>query len=290
MSIDLEHALTTIRQAVHLGAEAGMRRWRKPFDIELKADQSVVTIADREAEQAIFKLLRHEYPEHAILGEESGAQDKDSRYRWIVDPIDGTLGFSRGGISWGPLIALEEDGVIIAGALGLPVLGDFYVAAKGLGCWNGKRRMQVSSCSTWSEATLSLGELHRLMGDEYGDAVRELCRKSKSARCYGDCAAVTLVLEGRAEAYIEAGVKVWDLGPMPILLSEAGGRFTDLDGGSDLAKGTALGTNGLLHDELLEKLRSSRAQSAEGRSAEFSGNRPAGHSKRPNPASPSCRG
>lgn len=254
MGLDLEQALETVRYAASRGAEAAMRRWRHAFDIETKADQTVVTIADKEAEVAILEVIRTQYPDHAILGEESGAHDKDSRYRWIVDPIDGTLGFSRGGICWGPLVALEEDGVVVAGALGLPALGELYAAAKGLGCWNGDRRVQVSDCDDWSQATLSLGELHRLMQDDYAAPIRDLCASAKSARCYGDCAAVTLVLEGRAEAYIEAGVKVWDLAPMPILLSEAGGVFTDLDGGQDLTKGTALGTNGKLHAELLAKL------------------------------------
>ncbi|MCA8970957.1 MAG: inositol phosphatase [Planctomycetes bacterium] len=255
MNIDLEHALETVRLAATRGAEAALRRFRKNIDIELKSDKSVVTIADREAEAAIIDVLRSRFPDHAILGEESGAHERRSPYRWIVDPIDGTLGFSRGSSFWGPLVALEHEGKILAGALGLPALGELYVAARGLGCWNGDRRLRVSSIDTWSDATLSLGELRRLVQGEFEHPVLELCRTAKSARCYGDLAAVTLVLEGRAEAYIEGGVKIWDLAPLPVLLEEAGGRFTDMTGSQNLELGNGIGTNGLVHEYVLEHFR-----------------------------------
>lgn len=258
MSLDLEHAFDTARKAATKGAEAAMRHWRQDLAIETKADESVVTIADREAEDAILSVLRAEFPEHALLGEETGEHGSATGYRWIVDPVDGTLGFSRGGVCWGPLVALEADGEIVAGALGLPALGELYVAGKGLGCWNGKRRVHVSDERDWKNSILSLGELNRLMKDDYAAPIRELSASAKSARCYGDCAAVTLVLEGRAEAWVEAGVKIWDVAPMSILLSEAGGTFTDMDGGHDLSKGTAVGTNGHVHELVLAKLQESR--------------------------------
>lgn len=257
MSIDLEHALDTVRHAAKMGGEAALRRFRKDFDIEVKADQSIVTIADREAEAAIIDVLRAQFPDHRILGEESGAHAQSSPYRWIVDPIDGTLGFARGSCFWGPLIALEYEGKILAGALALPALDQFYSAARGLGSWHGDRRLQVSKVADWSQSILSLGELRRLVAPPYGDAITGLAVSAKSARCYGDLAAATLVLEGRAEAYVEAGVKIWDLAPLPVLFEEAGGRFTDLAGGNDLDGGNAIGSNGLVHDHVLAVMRSS---------------------------------
>lgn len=248
--MDLERALDTAKRAAEAAGEAALRWWRHDPRVELKPDRTPVTEADTAAEAAILAVISEAFPDHDVLAEESGSHGRGSAYRWIVDPLDGTRGFARGASFWGPLIALEHDGDVLAGALGLPALGELYVAARGLGCSLNGARLSVSETSDWADATLSLGELSRLLAPPLRSAVCELAQTAASARAYGDLAAVTLLLQGRAEAWIEAGVKVWDIAPMRVLVEEAGGRFADLAGGCDLTRGEVLATNGRVHDHV----------------------------------------
>jgi len=115
--LDVAEAARVAALAAQAGGAAALRHWRGTYEVETKPDGSRVTVADREAEVAILAVLREHYPEHAVLAEESGASGAEGAPRWIVDPVDGTHGFTRGGESWGPLVALEVDGVMVAGAL-----------------------------------------------------------------------------------------------------------------------------------------------------------------------------
>jgi histidinol-phosphatase len=172
------------------------------------------------------------------------------------DPLDGTRGFSRGGSFWGPLVALEHRGEIVAGAAALPASGELYFAARGRGCHRGDgARVQLSGIEDWAEATLSVGEVPRLVATPQADGVLALVRTAASTRCYGDVGGALMVLAGHAECWLEAGVRVWDLGPMPILFEEAGGTFTDLAGARTLAGGSAVATNGRVHEFVSQQLR-----------------------------------
>lgn len=253
--VDLARALTVARRAVSAAAEASLKHFRRGVAVETKPDRTPVTAADREAEAAIVAVIRDAFPDHGILGEESGAHATGSTCRWIVDPLDGTRGFSRGGYFWGPLVALEARGEIVVGAMALPVLGETYWAAKGQGAFRDGERLHVSGIADWREATVSFGELGRLLEPPYQDGVGELARTAASARCYGDLAGAVLVLTGRAEAWIECGVKVWDVAPVKILVEEAGGRFTDMAGTGSVESGHAVATNGRVHDHVLRTLR-----------------------------------
>jgi histidinol-phosphatase len=242
------------RRAVEAAGAEAMAVFRGDLGLETKSDGSPVTRADRNAERAILSIVREADPEASILAEESGAATGTGTGRWIVDPLDGTRGFSRGGSFWGPMVAYERDGEILAGAIALPALGLVYWAARGKGCFRGAERLRVSSRSRWEDATLSLGELARLLAPPRGDAIRALTSRASSTRCYGDLAGCAMLLDGRAEVWIEAGVREWDLSPLRILVEEAGGRFTDFDGGTDLSSGCAVASNGPLHDEVLAVL------------------------------------
>ncbi|MFQ5505614.1 MAG: inositol monophosphatase family protein [Planctomycetota bacterium] len=253
--LDLEPALDTARRAVARAGEAALRRFHEGVAVELKEDLSPVTVADREAEAEILQVLREAYPSHDVLGEESGgAQGRASPWRWIIDPIDGTRGFSRGGSFWGPLLALEEQGEVVVGAMALPALGESYWAAKGLGAWCDGTRLRVSDIDDLAQATLSLGELKRLLGEPWRGGVSALMRRVASTRCYGDLASWAMLLRGRAELCLEAGVEVWDLAAAKILVEEAGGRFTNFSGGPSLDPGNGLASNGRLHETALAAL------------------------------------
>ncbi|MAE77593.1 MAG: inositol phosphatase [Planctomycetes bacterium] len=250
MSALIEAAAQTAQRAAIAAARVALPHFARGVDVEHKADDSPVTIADREAERAIIDIIRAAFPDHDVIGEETGEHVRGAQYRWYVDPIDGTRGFTRGGSFWGPLIALAEGSEVLAGALGLPVLGDVYWAGRGLGCHKNDTRLALSTVEDWSEATLSLGELRRLLAPPYRDSITRLASTAASARCYGDLASATQLLDGRAEAWVEAGVKAWDIAPMQVLVEEAGGVFRDLEGNRDFKTGTAIATNGRVRIDL----------------------------------------
>lgn len=254
-ALDLRLALDTARRAVRAASAASLRHFRRGVRVEVKPDRTPVTAADRDSEAAIVRVVRRAFPDHAILGEESGAHPGDAGWRWIVDPIDGTRGFARGGSFWGPLLALEHRGEVVVGAMALPALGQTFWAARGRGAYlqhgRGKpERLHVSRVADWEQATLSVGEMRSLLADRAA-AVERLVTTAASARCYGDLAGCAMVLLGRAEAWIEAGVKEWDLAPLEVLVEEAGGRFTDLEGRPTIASGHCLASNGLVHEHVL---------------------------------------
>jgi histidinol-phosphatase len=254
MSLDLARALDVARSAVEAASRASMVHFERGVLVEKKTDRSPVTAADRDSEAAILSLIRAQFPTHRVLAEESGVHPGDPDHRWIVDPLDGTRGFSRGGAFWGPLVAYEYKGEICAGAMALPVLGETYWAALGMGAFKNDARVRVSTIQDWSEATLSLGEMSHLMKPPFFGGVVDLVRTAASTRGYGDPGGCAMLLQGRCEAWLEAGVKTWDLAPQKILVEEAGGRFTDLGGATTIENGNCIATNGRVHDHVLAVL------------------------------------
>jgi histidinol-phosphatase len=255
MPLDIERAAAVARAAAAAAGAAALRHWRAGVRVERKADRTPVTVADQEAEAAALAVIEAAYPDHGIVSEESGARRPAAPLRWIVDPLDGTRGFTRGGPFWGPTVALEQDGEIVAGALGLPALGELYWAARGLGCWCNGQPLRVSAVDALEAATLSLGELPFLLQPPHGEGVLQLIGAVESARAHGDLYAATLVLAGRADLWLEAGVRVWDIAPLPVLVAEAGGRFSDFAGQPTVTSGQAVASNGRLHDVALAYLR-----------------------------------
>jgi histidinol-phosphatase len=256
-TVDLEKAMNVARSAVEAASAASLRHFRTGVRVEVKPDRTPVTAADRESEAAIFRVVREAFPSHAFLGEETGEHAGIAGARWIVDPLDGTKGFTRGRTFWGALVGFELDGRIAAGAMAMPGEGEVYWAARGHGAWlsrNGGNPVRVSAIADWADATLSIGEPHVLFKSPMLERVARLAIEAQNARCYGDLAGCALVLKGQAEAWIEAGVKIWDLAPLQILTEEAGGRFTDLDGKPTVASGACVASNGLVHERVLRAL------------------------------------
>lgn len=247
-------AMETARHAAETGAQVALGYFSKGLSPEIKEDRSPVTLADREAEAAIVSRILTSFPEHSILGEETGFTQRDPENRWIIDPIDGTKGFIRGGGFWGSLVALEHAGEIVAGAAALPVQGKTYWAGKGLGCFLNGERIFASKVDDLRNATLSLGEMPHLLRTIGPEIFNQLLAEVDSARCYGDPGALMMVLDGLADVWLEAGVKTWDLAPSKILIEEAGGRFSNFAGGNSLDDGNAVISNGLLHNVVLEKI------------------------------------
>src|SRR5512141_2178831 len=234
--LDLAKAMDVARRAAEAASAATLAHFRRGVRVEVKPDRTPVTQADRDSEAAILAVVREAFPEHGFLGEETGAHAGSAETRWIVDPLDGTKGFTRGRGFWGALVALEHRGRVVAGAMALPALGETYWAARGLGAWlrggdgAAPTRLRVSAIADWGDATLSFGEPHVLFRPPMLERLASLALSSQAARCYGDLAGCGLVLQGKAEAWVEAGVQIWDIAPLQILVEEAGGTFTDLAG------------------------------------------------------------
>lgn len=260
LDLDLAKAMDTARRAAEAASAASLAHFRRGVRVERKPDRTPVTQADRDSEAAILAVVREAFPDHGFLGEETGTHAGTSAAtRWIVDPLDGTKGFTRGRGFWGALVALEHEGRIVAGAMALPALGETYWAAKGRGAFvrtagGEPARLQVSRISAWEDATLSYGEPHVLFRPPMLDRLAALALGAQAARCYGDLAGCALVLRGQAEAWVEAGVQIWDLAPLQILVEEAGGTFTDLDGKPTHASGSCVASNGLVHAHVLRAL------------------------------------
>lgn len=252
--VDLSVALEIARKAAAAASEAALVHFARGVTVERKADRSPVTAADRASEEAILSVITAAFPDHTILAEESGETPGDPRHRWIVDPIDGTRGFTRGGQFWGSLIALEVDGQVAVGTMALPALDHVYSAARGLGCWlNGDRITIGSPGPNVSAATVSLGELQALLAAPWEPIVTSLVADAESTRCYGDLMGLALVLQNVADVWLEAGVQRWDIAPAPVLIEEAGGVFSNFRGDRDLAHGTAIAAPAALHAEIVAR-------------------------------------
>jgi histidinol-phosphatase len=238
MSPDLELALRLADAADALS----LPRFRSGLTIETKPDLTPVTEADRAVEAELRRILSEERSADAILGEEQGASGSGSR-RWILDPIDGTRNYARGIPVWATLIALEEDGVVVVGAVSAPALGARWWAERGSGAFASGEPIHVSAISTVEEAVLSFAIEQR---------TPELARRAWHARGFGDFWAHMLVAEGAVDGAVDAvGVNEWDLAAVQVIVEEAGGRFSDFAGEARIDSGTAVTSNGLLHDQLL---------------------------------------
>lgn len=255
-TMDLDRALDVAKAAVRAGGAAARPWHRRDVPREVKADASPVTAADRASDAAMLAVIREAFPDHDVLSEESGVDGPGGcDCRWVLDPLDGTRNFLRGDEAWGPLAALEFQGELVVAAAHLPVRGLTYWARRGLGTFRDGERVHVSTVDRWSESTLMVGFLQALLEDPWGPGVLELVRSADRVRCTGDLTNVLAVVEGRADAWIEAGVREWDLAAPRLLIEEAGGRFSDLVGRSSHALGNAVGTNGRLHGDVLAAIR-----------------------------------
>lgn len=243
--------------AIQIAIDAGkiaLAHYQSNIAVEFKPDRSPVTLADRGAEQAIRQAIAERYPGHSIVGEEYGADQRPSPFRWVVDPIDGTKSFVRGVPLFGTLIGLEIDGRVEVGVCHLPALGETVAATTGLGCtWNG-RPARVSGTRSLQEATVLFSD-SRMLGERLGDRRQTFERATGLLRTWGDCYGYCLVATGRADVMIDPAMNPWDCAALVPILREAGGRFTDWTGVERIDGGDAVGTNGVLHDAVLDLLR-----------------------------------
>jgi histidinol-phosphatase len=221
--------------------------------VETKPDLTPVSEADRAAEEAIRRRLAEARPDHAVVGEEYGAEG-DSPWRWIVDPIDGTKNYVRGVPVWATLIALEHDGELLVGVVSAPALGRRWWGSRGGGAFADGQPIGVSKVGQLADASLSYAGLGGWAARGLAERFDDLTRRCWRTRGYGDFWQHMLVAEGAVDVAVEPEVSLWDLAALQVIVEEAGGRFTDLEGRARPDGGSAVTTNGILHDEVLSIL------------------------------------
>lgn len=235
--------------------------------VEAKPDRSPVTDADRAVEREIRTRIAAARPLDGIYGEEYGTEgDPDGRGRqWIIDPIDGTANFLRGLPVWATLIGLAIDGVPVVGVVSAPALGLRWWAARGHGAWvdrtdgphgDAPRAMRVSGVAQLEDAVFSHGAIRLWEDLGRGQQLASIAREVWRDHGYGDFWQHMLVAEGHLDAAAEFDLQPYDLAAIVPIIEEAGGRFSDADGNAGPWGGSALSTNGLLHEALLTRLRS----------------------------------
>ena len=244
-------------EAARAGGAVALEHYRRGFSVTLKADRSPVTEADREAERAIVDVLRQRYPDHGSLGEEHGEEGPRER-RFIVDPIDGTRNFIRRIPTWGVLIGLEEAGQVTAGVVYQPVTGVLHTA------WRGQGRgatASASACRPSTRSTARSSSTRRSTSCARAGTGTASCAWPIAPRCSA-ASATSRPISGwpraRARSRFSTTVKAWDVAALKVLVEEAGGRLTDLDGGDGIYGTTVFASNGLLHDAALAAMHDGR--------------------------------
>jgi fructose-1,6-bisphosphatase/inositol monophosphatase family enzyme len=246
---------TLMRHAVDLAREAGqltLEGFRTDRVVPLrKGDGSTVTETDLAVERFLRERIEADHPDDAIVGEELPDRPGTSGRTWVLDPVDGTESYARGVVTYSTMVAvLDEHGPAI-GVICSPAVGETVWAGRGMGCWWDDRPARVS------ERTEATGSFVATSDQEDWplDAWLEARRAGVHVRDWGNAYGVGLVVTGRIDAFVDYGLAVWDIAPMPVLATEAGGRYSALDGTERLDGRIGLVSNGAIHDELLSILR-----------------------------------
>ncbi|MFC4032532.1 histidinol-phosphatase [Streptomyces polygonati] len=251
----LAHALADAADA------ATMARFQAlDLKVETKPDLTPVSEADRAAEELIRERLGRARPLDAVLGEEYGSRGDGAARRWIIDPIDGTKNYVRGVPVWATLIALAERGAdgdeVVVGVVSAPALNRRWWAAKGAGAYTGRgltsaKRLRVSDVGRLEDASFAYSSLGGWEEEGRLDGFLDLTRACWRTRGYGDFWPYMMVAEGSVDLCAEPELSVWDMAANEVIVREAGGRFTSLDGAPGPFGANAGASNGLLHEEML---------------------------------------
>jgi histidinol-phosphatase len=250
-SPELEVALAAARAA----GEISRRYYHGNFTVKTKADLTPVTQADVECEEAVRSIILGRFPEHGFYGEETGRTRASAEYLWLVDPIDGTKGFVRQYPFFSTQIALMQKGELVLGVSNGVMFDELAWAERGHGAWLNGRPLHVSDVREIDRAAISTGNLKSLATGPGWDAFGKLVASVDRIRGYGDFYHYHLLAAGKIEAVLESDVNILDIAALSVIVTEAGGVFTDLRGDPPrLETGSVLAANPHLHAQLLERL------------------------------------
>lgn len=243
-------------QAARAAADISRSYYAGNFTVSTKADMTPVTQADVECEQKIREIVLGHFPGHGFYGEETGRTQDDADYLWLVDPIDGTKGFVRQYPFFSTQIALMYKGEIVLGVSSGTMMDELAWAEIGQGAWLNGERIVVSEIADPDRAAISTGNLKSLALSEGWSKLGAIVARADRIRGYGDFYHYHLLASGKVEAVIESDVNILDIAALSIIVSEAGGKFTDLNGAAvGLETRSVLAANAALYDGLLEQLR-----------------------------------
>ena len=217
------------------------------FDVEKKADDSPVTIADKQAEQLIRQMVAQHFPDDGFLGEEYADEVGRSGYRWVIDPIDGTRAFVRHIPIWGTLLGLEYQDDPIAGIAYAPALGNLWRGLRGDGAFRDDRRIRVSDIEQLDRAYLSYSGVGWFKEAGHLDRFTRLCDATERQRGHGDFYGFVLVAQGSVDVMVDHGVHAWDVAALVPIVEEAGGTFTDWSGNRTIHSTDVVACNPALH-------------------------------------------
>lgn len=255
--VDLDRALAVALAAARAAAAEIAPLFRQAgLEVETKPDDSPVTVADRRAERAIRACLADGFPEIPVWGEEFGGQPAGAGWQWLVDPLDGTKSFVRGNPVFSTQIALWHDGVPMLAVSGVPASGELAWALRGGGAHIDGAPVRCRGTTGLAQAAVSTGNLKRLARGPAWPALATMVAQAWRMRGYGDYLHYHLLARGGVDAVIESDVHVLDIAGLCLLVTEAGGVFTDLDGaaiGPDTDSVLAAATPAL-HAHLLRAL------------------------------------
>jgi histidinol-phosphatase len=241
--------------AAACAADIARSLYQRNLDVRLKADKSPVTEADLRCEHAIREILESRFPHYGFFGEETVSRGMDAENLWLVDPIDGTKAFVREYPMFSTQIALLRRGEIVLGVSSAPVYGELLHAERGHGAYLNGKPVGVSQVGDLEAAALSSGNLKSLASGPQWNRYGGLVARVNRIRGYGDFLHYHLLAAGKIDAVIETDVSILDIAACVAIVSEAGGRFTQLDGAPiTLQSKTVLATNGLLHPAVLAAL------------------------------------
>lgn len=227
-----QQLLDGARAAVAAASALVRERTLAGFTTWQKADRSFVTEVDLAVEQLLREQIGRMFPGHDILGEELEAIDQGSDFRWIIDPIDGTLSFTRGIPLYGVIVGLFHEGKPLLGVIDHPALGLTYSAARGLGAWRNERRIELNDLAPGvavEDEPLAMGDRHQFSRSGLEAVFDRLVTGHPRVRTYADCFGHTLAVQGSVGAMVDFGLKIWDISATQVLIEEAGGEFRSIE-------------------------------------------------------------
>lgn len=254
MNSEVKQFLEFALEAAWQAGRVTLGHFQTGIAVERKGDNSPVTMADRAAEQKLRELIGRYWPEHGIVGEEFGTVESSSRYRWVLDPIDGTKSFVSGVPLYSTLLALLDGETAVLGIIHQPALNDMIYAVQGEGCyWNG-RRAHVSTTANLANAVLLSSDLNTFGKYGKADAWPKLVEATYIQRTWGDAYGYGLIATGRADVMVDPQMALWDIAPLQVILEEAGGTLTDWNGIPTIHHNESIATNKILLPQVLQTI------------------------------------
>lgn len=238
-------------EAVQRAEEKILYYFHNQPKIETKIDKTPVTKADKEAEEIIVSTIRKAFPDHGFLGEEFGSDNENAEFTWIIDPIDGTKNFIHKLDFFGTVLGLKHQGRIILGISNMPAIGELLYASETEKTTLNNKSVHVSKIPRLEDCFVNFNP-SRFDNPRFVNIVKNVAAKVLNMRGFGDTYGYHLVATGRADIFFEFGPKAWDISAFQIIIKQAGGKYSDFEGNEYAVGGTSLATNGLVHQEMLQ--------------------------------------